>query len=458
MNTLRIGLEASLRQPVVPAAGILRREEDERVQETRQRQSTFATAAAGSGIAAAGKQASTMMSDAASDSLSRRTKGLGFVPGQALGLPPYRHGNQDNTNSVGSNRSPLTTSNVSAPSGAGLSSTSSFTLQKLRLDRANAPLISKPTAPFAKNERKRALLNASYYSECFLNSIPPVEADTAALDAQSRYEKWWVNSKFRAESSSASAAIVSSDRLGDEAKGGAAGCAGGPVKHRTKRQRTESDSTGGSVVGGRSSSSSRRGDSDDGYGACVTSEDESSNRERQRKHRCRHFDGSQDEAASRSETSSMIREVSVGERIKASEIAGVKDAMIANLMESGGDTTTAKFAECLETLHSYYRIKGRDVRWHDHIDSPVDIDGTWLTLSKPTYSECLGTNEKGQPRYTLGRMSFDMFRPTNLKCSVQGIFNMVSVSDDTLSNRPRSLPRRLQKGYGPNAPPVRNYE
>lgn len=65
-----------------------------------------------------------------------------------------------------------------------------FALQALTLDAAVAPSIRKPTAPFAKSERKRAYTSATYYSECFVRGISPVDADTAALDAQDQYEKW----------------------------------------------------------------------------------------------------------------------------------------------------------------------------------------------------------------------------------------------------------------------------
>jgi hypothetical protein len=49
----------------------------------------------------------------------------------------------------------------------------------------------------------------------------------------------------------------------------------------------------------------------------------------------------------------------------------------------------------------------------------------WLTLTKPTFFGHLGPNDNGDPMYTLGRMSFDMFSPTNIVCSIQGNFNHV---------------------------------
>jgi hypothetical protein len=61
--------------------------------------------------------------------------------------------------------------------------------------RATAPVLSRPTAPFDKTERKRAHTSAIYYSECSLRGIKPVLADAAASHAQGTYDKWWVNTR-----------------------------------------------------------------------------------------------------------------------------------------------------------------------------------------------------------------------------------------------------------------------
>jgi hypothetical protein len=51
--------------------------------------------------------------------------------------------------------------------------------------------------------------------------------------------------------------------------------------------------------------------------------------------------------------------------------------------------------------------------------------GLWITLSKPKFSGTLGKNKDKQYMYTLGQMSFDMFRPSDLAMSIQGMFNPV---------------------------------
>lgn len=67
-----------------------------------------------------------------------------------------------------------------------------LSLQRVTHDHAVAPLLRKPIAPFDRTERKRAHTSALFYSECFLHGIEPKLADTAAVEAQDVYNKWWV--------------------------------------------------------------------------------------------------------------------------------------------------------------------------------------------------------------------------------------------------------------------------
>jgi hypothetical protein len=67
-----------------------------------------------------------------------------------------------------------------------------LSLQRVTYDHAVAPLLRKPIAPFDRTERKRAHTSALFYSECFLHGIEPKLADTAAVEAQDVYNKWWV--------------------------------------------------------------------------------------------------------------------------------------------------------------------------------------------------------------------------------------------------------------------------
>lgn len=289
--------------------------------------------------------------------------------------------------------SPIRPAPNALPLGQAFLVSDDFSMQRLSLDRAVAPLIAKPTAPFAKTERKRALLNASYYSECFLNSISPIDADTAALDAQSRYEKWWVKSKFN--------------------------------ESEAKRRRLNSQSK-----------DNRSRDSDERVETYITSDDEAS------------------VAIGIGQPSTLQYD-----RLSHLHVETLKADLVADLQATGGDTSTKIVQSCIDNLHVWYLARGLDARWiTDTI--PFSCDGTWLTLSKPTYSESLGRNNKGQYEYTLGRMSFDMFRPTNLRCSIQGVFNTIALVSKADGDRPRSFPKKLQKSYDATVglPPVRSYE
>ncbi|CAB9514804.1 expressed unknown protein [Seminavis robusta] len=121
----------------------------------------------------------------------------------------------------------------------------------------------------------------------------------------------------------------------------------------------------------------------------------------------------------------------------------LKDRFIEQLQKTGGDTTTAEFQRCLEQLRSVYVSGFPGSSYTNRKSHLCGAHGTWLTLSKPTYSECLGRNENGESIYTLGRMSFDMFRPSNLRCSIRAVMNNVRVMDP--KSKPPSFPHRLAK-------------
>lgn len=73
-----------------------------------------------------------------------------------------------------------------------------------------------------------------------------------------------------------------------------------------------------------------------------------------------------------------------------------------------------------------------------------NMEGQWFTLTKPTYDNCLGVNDDGNPLYTLGRMSFEMFRPGNLVVSIEAVFNPVEAVVD-VTNEVKSIPKGLQE-------------
>lgn len=121
----------------------------------------------------------------------------------------------------------------------------------------------------------------------------------------------------------------------------------------------------------------------------------------------------------------------------------------------GGDVDTAMFEDTLLPLMDHYEATGWDARDPEAIYTNYQhtrkVEGMWLTLSKPTYFGNLGENPNGDPMYTLGRMAFDMFLPTQLVCSLQGNFNPVRVvpPDERallLEKCPKSLQEELDVG------------
>jgi hypothetical protein len=131
------------------------------------------------------------------------------------------------------------------------------------------------------------------------------------------------------------------------------------------------------------------------------------------------------------------------------EVQQARDNALQALAVTGGDAESEYFKANVDPLEKYFTKQDLDTRLR--VVSTTSIDGMWLTLSKPNFFGCLGNNENGDPMYTLGRMSFDMFSPTNLVCSLQGNFNPVEVVTEEersamLHLVPKSLREEVESG------------
>jgi hypothetical protein len=275
------------------------------------------------------------------------------------------------------------------PSEEATSSSSSsrhagFSSQRLSLDAAVSPLLQRPTAPFDRTERKRAHTSALFYSECFLQGIQPLDADTAAQNAQQQYDKWWVK------------------KTAQESK-----------KNTSKEGERDSKR--------RKLASSH--DSSDGIPPLLTT--------------------------------TIAGDDSISSQPQQPDVGFAKIRMIDDLKSSGGDIHTSTFLDCMSILESDYKSKSWDGRG---MNAPFSLGGNWLTLSKPTYDECKGRNSKEELTYSLGRMSFGMFRPTNLVCSVQAAFNNVQTIDPRNPPRPLHVPSKLMKYIQSGIVNLRTYE
>jgi hypothetical protein len=151
-------------------------------------------------------------------------------------------------------------------------------------------------------------------------------------------------------------------------------------------------------------------------------------------------------ASEESELVQMIR--SPREWVKKS----IRSEMIEALQLVRGDVTDKRFLSSLEILGNFYKTSGRDARvspWarrrsisdpclggglYGYAGSEVGgptahdlLEGNWVNMSRPNYVECLGQNGEDDFMYTLGRMSFDMFQPGGLVCSVQSTHNTIKI-------------------------------
>mmetsp|Transcript_54853 Transcript_54853/g.174305 ORF Transcript_54853/g.174305 Transcript_54853/m.174305 type:complete len:338 (+) Transcript_54853:19-1032(+) len=90
-----------------------------------------------------------------------------------------------------------------------------------------------------------------------------------------------------------------------------------------------------------------------------------------------------------------------------------KARLIYALDESGGDPKDPSVTEVLADL---------EVLCEEGImRSEANVKGTFRTISKPDFPECLGKDEEGRRKYTLGRMSFGMFSPKDTVCAIDNI-------------------------------------
>lgn len=288
-----------------------------------------------------------------------------------------------------------------------------FSMQQLTLNSAVSPLLSRVAAPFDKSERKRAHTSALYYSECFHRGIQPLDADHAAKGAQEQYDKWWIDRTAKG---------IQPPKLMSRS-----------TVEQSKRRRIDQEQSNSLTT--------------PSAGRKIASSEE-------QKLRVNEIN-IQVDAPSPVVKSFGNEEMSTSHH--AGDIAAAKRQLIVALKESQGDVATPKFLHNMRILEHFYKSKSWDGRGTcDH--TPFSLEGNWLTISKPTYDECRGRNENGDLKYNLGRMSFGMFRPTNMVCSVQASFNNVRTIDPKSPDRPLHVPKKLMKEIQSGQILLRTYE
>jgi hypothetical protein len=146
-----------------------------------------------------------------------------------------------------------------------------------------------------------------------------------------------------------------------------------------------------------------------------------------------------------------------------------KSDLLQDLAASRGDTTTPGFKKALDQLAKLYDPETFDARKeppppiasgkkNKSVEASPQLEGMWLTLSTPRFQDCLGFNEERHLQYSLGRMSFDMFKPGPLVCSIQGTFNPVHVLDKASVQEIKNVPKTMVKEVKAGDIVVRSYE
>lgn len=301
-----------------------------------------------------------------------------------------------------------------------------MTLQPVTLDKAVAPLLPRPTAPFDRTERKRAHTSAVYYSECFLRGIEPLVADTAAVEIQGQYDKWWIQrTASKAETNEHKKTAQKRHRKEmDDSKHGST----------TKRKYVRSS------VGSLSAVASSSDQASISSGPNVVSVTSSQ------------MDSSQIVATQSRDGIPPMAHISTLSQTSKTSIEFVKNRLIEDLRQSGGQIDTPEALQCMEILQTYYARCGIQ-----KVD-PSAFQGNWLTISKPEYTECKGTGATGESLYALGRIGFDMFKPTGLLCSVQASFNNVQPIDPKNPGRPLHVPKKLLRDIRKGECRLHSYE
>ena len=325
------------------------------------------------------------------------------------------------------------------------------------MDVPVSPLLQHSHVPFQKSEKGKAHKSAVFYSECFLRGIAPGDADKAAGDVDSQYKKWWVDAAFHEEAH---------DDPVLTAKGGSVGSDDSQKRkhgldlqeddyespHEKRRKRRDGVRH---VIDHVTIHQRRLGQSSHSSEPGLSSLADENHGEAESETQVAQIPAHEDDATTSSaslkspaDAMFSIHSILNLSSITRQQVEGVRDEVLDLLKRNGGDVDHPTVRTGLTILESFYLSSDLDARRVDSNSFPFELDGTWLTLSKPTYSECRGRNKSKDPIYTLGRMSFDMFRPTNLLCSIQGIFNTVQVLETDKGELPFSIPKKIKKELG----------
>jgi hypothetical protein len=135
--------------------------------------------------------------------------------------------------------------------------------------------------------------------------------------------------------------------------------------------------------------------------------------------------------------------------------ARINDAKAELLSRLRDEGNSAGFKAALAALEKYSLLKASantTTKLSSSLQAHggINIDGTWMSISPPDYPSVLGKNCEGDSLFTLGRMAFGMFEPSDLICSIQKQYNIVKrvKSKDLPLYVPKSLAEEVASESG----------
>jgi hypothetical protein len=114
-----------------------------------------------------------------------------------------------------------------------------------------------------------------------------------------------------------------------------------------------------------------------------------------------------------------------------------KESLKRTLLDNHGDLSHPSALEAISTLQSSFLKQQQQLRGEpdaydvDCTKDPMKHEGKWRMISAPSFPGRLSPNNDDphggntEVRYTLGRMAFNMFKPTKIVCCIDEIVNVV---------------------------------
>ena len=121
----------------------------------------------------------------------------------------------------------------------------------------------------------------------------------------------------------------------------------------------------------------------------------------------------------------------------------IRSEVIDSLVSADGDVRDPRFLRSLQLLEEMF--KSTVTCQSFSLLSPL-LNSDWKSISRPEYHHlgCLGANERGDDVYTLGKITFNMFKPTNLRVTVQSTMNSIRTVCD-MGKAPTAAPWSMRR-------------